>query len=421
MAQVADPVSESSSRDAAQKAFVGGTERTLRPEESLRRALAAAERCEITRAANVTGLDRVGIPVFAVYRPNARSLSVAQGKGLTPLEAKVSGLMEAIETHHAEHITLPLRLASFDELRRTSRVADVGGLPRLQNSTFQPASRLLWVGGSEMLGGVRCFVPFEAVHTDFRMPLPEGSGAFLMSSNGLASGNHVLEAISHAICELVERDAQTLWQLSGEARRRSSKVKLDTIDDERCRRVLDLFDVADIEVCCWETTSDIGLPAFCCTVVDRDKRLTRPMPPAHGAGCHVRRGVALLRALTEAAQSRLTVIAGARDDENATNYDLASAVERAENFRAREADSKASASFRTAPDFAHDTVDADVTLQLQRLAAVGLQQVVCVDLTDPELRIPVVRLVIPHLEPLNDIRGYVPGRRAHRCLGEASS
>jgi ribosomal protein S12 methylthiotransferase accessory factor len=37
----------------------------------------------VTRIANVTGLDRIGIPVAIAVRPNSRSVSVAQGKGQT--------------------------------------------------------------------------------------------------------------------------------------------------------------------------------------------------------------------------------------------------------------------------------------------------------------------------------------------------
>ena len=55
----------------------------------------------------MTGLDWVGIPVYQAARPNSRSLSVSQGKGLTPTQAKVSALMEALEGFHAEEIRLP--------------------------------------------------------------------------------------------------------------------------------------------------------------------------------------------------------------------------------------------------------------------------------------------------------------------------
>jgi len=49
-------------------------------------------------------------------------------------------------------------------------------------------------------------------------------------------------------------------------------------------------------------------------IADRDSDPTRRLPAAAGHGCHPCRAVALSRALTEAAQSRLTMISGSRDD-----------------------------------------------------------------------------------------------------------
>ena len=112
------------------KVYRGGTHRSRRPEETLRAFLSHAGRMGITRLANVTGLDNIGIPVYMACRPLSRSIAVSQGKGLTPAEAKISAFMEAAETWHGETITLPLKMASFDELSRDHRVIDVAGLPR---------------------------------------------------------------------------------------------------------------------------------------------------------------------------------------------------------------------------------------------------------------------------------------------------
>jgi ribosomal protein S12 methylthiotransferase accessory factor YcaO len=60
-----------------------------------------------------------------------------------------------------------------------------------------------------------------------------------------------------------------------------------------------------VAVAVWEITSDVEMPAYLCTVADRaDDRLQPPLF-ASGMGCHPSRQIALLRALTEAAQSRL--------------------------------------------------------------------------------------------------------------------
>ena len=95
----------------------------------------------ITRIANVTGLDTIGIPVVMVCRPNSRSVSVSQGKGLTLAAAKASGVMESVEGYHAEHITLALEMLELQELRYSHRVADPEDLPRPVTASFIPICR----------------------------------------------------------------------------------------------------------------------------------------------------------------------------------------------------------------------------------------------------------------------------------------
>src|SRR6266496_3142850 len=95
--------------NSEQKSYRAGTHRIRNPEQTLAEYLPKAKDMGITRLANVTGLDWVGIPVYNAIRPNSRSLSVSQGKGVTLEAAKVSALMESIEYWHAEHISLPLR------------------------------------------------------------------------------------------------------------------------------------------------------------------------------------------------------------------------------------------------------------------------------------------------------------------------
>src|SRR4051812_19172250 len=98
------------------KAFRQETHRTTSPTETVARMKTWMGLMGITRIANLTGLDRIGIPVVAVYRPNARSVAVSQGKGVTLAAAQASGLMESIEAYHAENLNLPLRLASYREM-----------------------------------------------------------------------------------------------------------------------------------------------------------------------------------------------------------------------------------------------------------------------------------------------------------------
>ena len=400
----------------ASKLFREGTDRAVPPSSTLDQVKPHLPAMGITRVANLTGLDRVGLPVVAVCRPNSRSLSVSQGKGLSLAAAEASGLMESVEAFHAERMTLPLLLGSYDEVRRQHPVADPRGLPRRAMSRFTPDLPLLWVGGADLLSATRTLVPYELVHLDLRVPFPTGTGAFLMSSNGLASGNHLLEATSHAICELVERDANSLFRLSGETARAARRIDLATIRDPTCQEVLDRFAAADIGVLLWNVTSDIEIPSILCTVVDRDRNLARPMVPISGSGCHPRPEVALLRALTEAAQGRLTLISGSRDDLSQVAFDTAFAMTRGDGARGLLRDRRACVSFEEVVGVDHECFDDDVKWELERLAAAGVRQVIAVNLTLSAYQIPVVRVVIPFLEAMSEAPGYVPGPRARGAV-----
>ncbi len=64
-----------------EKGFRDGTHRAVPPKDTVARVRRFLPVMGITRVANVTGLDTVGIPVVMVCRPNSRSISVSQGKG----------------------------------------------------------------------------------------------------------------------------------------------------------------------------------------------------------------------------------------------------------------------------------------------------------------------------------------------------
>jgi YcaO-like protein with predicted kinase domain len=403
------------------KVFFAGTHRLVSPEETMARVDPLLRVMGITRVADVTGLDTIGVPVVMAVRPNARSISVSMGKGLTLTAARASGVMEAIEHWHAEHVQLPVKIGSVQDLRLRHRLVDLGGLPRLTVRAFHESVRLLWVAGMDLVTSTPTWVPFEIVHTDYSLPLLPATGAFVMSSNGLASGNHPLEAISHALCEVIERDASTLWYLSGPAHQRRARIDLSTIDDPECRAILEQVERADVRAFVWEITSDLGVPAFACTLVDREPNPYRPIASMDGFGCHPARAVALLRAITEAAQSRLTVITGARDDVRSRGAGPDQDIEQARRVLGDHGAEEPQRSYRQAPDYAGDTVDDDVAWLVDRVRAAGLHQIVAVDLTRPELGIPVARVVVPGLEPLYDIPGYVPGARARKRLSERGS
>ncbi len=388
-----------------------GTHRMVAPEETAARISALAGPLGITRVANVTGLDCIGIPVTMVSRPNSSSLSVSQGKGLDLDAARASGLMEATELYHAEHILHPLKLASWHELCFTHELVSVEKLPRISVSSFDGDTRILWIAGTDLFTTRELWVPYEMVHTNFTIPLPTGSGCFVMSSNGLASGNHLLEAIVHGLSEVIERDADSLFRLSDRKKQERRRVDPTTIQDSACLRLLESYLEAGVIVGIWDITSDIGIPAFRCVISDSDENGFRPLGPIEGMGCHPQREIALCRALTEAAQGRLTFIAGSRDDNGRSRYATAQNPELFRHTRARLLQ-PGTRSFQETPTLDNPTFEEDIQALLSGLRRAGLEQAVVVDLTKPEFEIPVVRVVIPGLETYHRVPGYTPGPRA---------
>ena len=394
------------------KTYRWGTQRTVAPSATLARILPYARPMGITRVANVTGLDQIGLPVVMVSRPNSRSLAVAQGKGLDLVAAKVSGLMEAMESYHAETITAPLKYASYRELRDTDHtLIDVEGLPRSRYARYHEQLRLSWIEGYDLINDKTLWLPFESVSTDYTLPLFPGSGCFAATTNGLASGNNRPEAICHGLCEVIERDATALWHLREDTDKQQTVLDLDSVRDPLCRQVLDIYEQAGMAVLVWDVTTDVGVAAFYCLVMERDSATAQP---ECGAGCHPLREVALLRALTEAAQVRTTYIAGSRDDLDPEQYEAEATAQRVRVCQRYLDQYRPVRDFEAVPSFAVDTFREDLDWLLARLCAVGITQTAVVDLSKPAFDLSVVRVIVPGLEGpyKGEHSDYLPGPRA---------
>lgn len=388
----------------SQKTYMLDTHRSRDPEQTLAIVRPFLKQMGITRIANLTGLDRIGLPTVMVTRPNSRSVAVSLGKGLSLAAAQASGVMEAVESWHAERIERPLRLCGHADLK-PDHVVDVARLPRVTDGRFDPHQAILWVQGRELNTNASCWVPYEMVDTDYTTSAATGQRAFPRTTNGLASGNDAVEASCHAICELIERDATTLWHHRGVMPR----LNPETADDPRCRQAMDQITAAGLELGIWDTTSDIGIASFRCVIREAGEA------NGHigiGDGCHPDRAIALLRALTEAAQTRLTYISGARDDLDPQEFSDAARTWRNSYIRELIAGAAATGRFEDCPTHVTGSFTEDLDLLLSRLTAAGMDQVVTVDLSRPEIDIAVIRAVIPGLEAPHDDPDFVAGPRA---------
>jgi ribosomal protein S12 methylthiotransferase accessory factor len=215
---------------------------------------------------------------------------------------------------------------------------------------------------------------------------------------------------------VVERDATTLWYVKEKEARQRTRIALDSIDEATCREILERFERVDVTVAVWDITSDVGIPCFLSVILDRRENWLHRLVPSAGTGCHPARHIALLRALTEAAQSRLTFIAGSRDDTTRSEYEHSRDLDVRGRIRAELLTTGPMRSFQDVPTWEAETFNEDIVWEVDRLRSAGVRQVIIVDLTSPVFRLPVVRVVIPGLEGPNDVPGYALGARAQALL-----
>jgi ribosomal protein S12 methylthiotransferase accessory factor len=245
----------------------------------------------------------------------------------------------------------------------------------------------------------------------------DGSPFRSNSSNGLASGNCLEEAVCHALCELVERDAWTLAELRSRwipiALHEASGETAGTDDYNACPRIdLDVagwpigdlmqkFKSAGLYPVVRDISSDFGVACAIASVTDD---YNPGFPQAHsGLGAHPNARIAVVRALTELAQSRVVDIQGVREDilpadaapsEHERNTQRIKKIDRS-HWMLR--DEGAQKRFADISSIEHDDVADDIRFILSGLLREGIQRAIVVDLTEPG-GFAVVRVIVPGLE-----------------------
>jgi YcaO-like protein with predicted kinase domain len=375
-----------------------GTHRAASLDETWSRFAPAARRAGITRIADLTGLDTLGVPVFAAVRPMGKSLSTQQGKGVSADAARVSALMESLETFTAENIASPVVRGSYRALAKRRNVVDVRKLPRALPAPVAPTRKHArragkldldvhwrWLEGFDLVAGQPILVPLECVTLDTTFTR---APTFDISSNGLASGNVLVEAIVHGLCEVLERDAEAAWRRAGTDRR----IVLDTIESPICRALVERITATGARVFVWDLAADSGIAAIGAAIMEDPREPAwRTLGFYQGFGAHLVPEVAIARALTEAAQTRLTYIAGARDDFFPFDYERATDPELlADLWERLAAPCEEPVIFDELPR--NDTRGLGEDL---KVLAAACEQVIVVDITHPKLRVPTVKVIVP--------------------------
>lgn len=277
-------------------------------DSTLKYALLKAADLNITRVTDTTLLDKIGIPIYASIRPQGNSLCVNSGKGFTANEAKIGALMEAIEYAYTEYSYSKqnLKIFTIAEL-----IAQLPNSFKIEDFALKFGKR---AATNELIACIQCqhlidlqhyLIPAELVF----IPFHENPGVSLFgtSTNGLASGNSVLEASLHAICELLERDTTSFNQV------KDTTVWVDVEHSTtRIIQMIKQIEEAGLNFALRYANNVFGLPYFKAYIID--EFTNEHVSVSAGFGLHPVKEIAAVRAIAEAVQSRLSTIHGGRDD-----------------------------------------------------------------------------------------------------------
>ncbi len=378
-------------------------------EETLERILPILKEIGVSRIGNITGLDRIGIPVVNAIRPNLDGYAVQHGKGLTIKGAKVSAGMEAIERYYGSHVTLTAWREIYRRLREKHHVIPLERLLLSRYSLFHVDLPEWWVPGWDIMNRQEVAVPYNLVNLIRKNGAAEPDN-FQSTSNGLAAGTDFLEAVAQALLEVIERDAVTCHDLAARyagAEFPVKRVEKEMIPFPGVREVLERIEAADVMPLLFDCETDTGVPVFNCFLIDS---LYPHAILCHGMGASLNSATAMTRAITEAAQARAVYRGGARDIYFQDQFFIHKMYRKEEIVSKIEkiVPNVSMVHFRNEETA---TFEGDIRRCLEKLKNVGIEQVIVLDISPPQGDVFVVRVIVPGLE------GYVlpnfsPGQRA---------
>ncbi|MDD2338760.1 MAG: YcaO-related McrA-glycine thioamidation protein [Methanosarcina sp.] len=381
--------------------YLEGTQRVYDEATALENTKDEIKKIGVTRIADITNLDRLGIPIFSAIRPSAAkgAISIYSGKGSTEQRARISAIMESFERCLAERpglnanvageISAPSLVESYASAIESFTVIDPTKLI-LPQSPYLPQSLLEWVGAYDLMNKEEVFVSANSVYHPYDSP-GRCQKLFLSNTNGLASGNVFEEAVLHGLLEVIERDAISIAQFS----RNLGKEIVLTEEDGYLYELASKFKDAGIELKVWLVPTDTGIPTV--IAATDDVKLKDPALLVMGAGSHLKPEIAVARAITEAAQSRVVQIQGAREDTDREGFIRSVGYDRMKRLNWFWFEEGEKISLSEVQDLSRKSPAENIDVILEKLKDLA-ERVLVVDLSREEVTVPVVRVIIPGFE-----------------------
>lgn len=335
--------------------------------EFLDRIEVAKKLAGITRVARITELDFFGLPTYQAIRPFSKNYVVSQGKGLNEESAKTAAIMESLEFFHAESISVD----RVDTIKNIQSALGYNPLALPLTASISVDQPIRWTAGVNLIDKTKTYLPFDLVSLDFTDKEVSRS-LFRKTSNGLGAGTNRNQAIAHSMLEIIERHVV------------SEGTPIRVPIDQSILNVLGPYVTVlreqNIKLGIKYFISDFNIPTFKVTICQEGEGVS-----FSGTAASLDKKLALLKAFSEAVQSRLTHFTGTRDDLTTKTYDLKS-----DFVPQRFTLELTKIQFDEIQSGENDLSFAEqVDKLLFILKARGFLQVVVKDLTHPKIGIPV--------------------------------
>ncbi|WP_148687391.1 YcaO-like family protein [Candidatus Nitrosocosmicus hydrocola] len=425
-----------------------GTSRIQPVEETLEMVNPLVKEIGITRIADITNMDRLQIPNYSAVLPGTEDyIWVYSGKGPTKNHAKASVIMESIERYSSLPANYEGKIlkGKYKELSKSYNVLKYDEVIEPLSFQLNDEMNMDYCIGYDLINQTDILVPSPLAIFRYTPNPPSINPYSFFHTNGLASGNVMEEAICHALCEVIERDAVSIAEFSSSAfqyhilktiendilkkgiRTKTldsknfiddntiySDIDLNGLDYPPVERIVRQFKKCQISLTVKDITTEIGIPTFIASSVEWVNHDYGYLVEGHGT--HPDSRIALMRAITEVSQSRAANIQGSRDDLRKMKYDPQNSDEnRSWQFMV----SSKKKAFTEVKSFYHEDILDDIKLILGKLKDKGFKNAIVVNLTNSRLQVPVVRIIVPGLETFK-INKLAVGRRAQesaiRCL-----
>ena len=378
--------------------YFKGTHRVIAPKKTIEINEDKLKIAGITRIADITDLDRIGLPIYTAIRPTAEdgAISIYGGKGITKDHAKASAMMEGFERYSAEKQDGDeVIVANIKEISERGEYIDPVSLnlPKDFKKENIEEMQLEWSIAKDIISDEEFYIPTNAIYHPY-LHDNQVQSLFKSNTNGLASGNVLEEAILHGMLEVIERDAWSIFELT---HKNYAQIDLDSIESETVNDILEKFESEGIKIKLMDFTADVKIPTIAASADDtvtKDAGLL-----TLGMGTHLDPEVAILRALTEVAQSRATQINGAREDTVRADFAREAGYERMKRinkFYFRDEEEKIK--LTDIENKSTSSITKDIEIVKNELMDNDIDKILYVDLTRPELDVSVVRVIIPEME-----------------------